>query len=422
MSIGTFDAWPLFVEFNGEGSLYDPKAYDIPMTMNPMVEQWIKFFTGRGRDYFVRWLSRSTRYIPTFREILKEEGLPKDTVYLSMIESGFNTEAYSRAKAAGPWQFMPPTGKRFGLHIDGWVDERRDFIKATHAAAKYLKELYEQFGDWYLAWAGYNAGGGKMSKAISKYDTTSFFAMTDPKKRYLRAETKNYVPKLIAAAIIAKSPKRFGFTDVGWEQPFDFELVSVDGPLDLKVAAQAAGCDVDTMREMNPALKHGVVPPGKPYELRIPRGTHDAFIAKLPEVKTKIVYKTHDGHRGESLAVIASRYGSSVELIREQNRLGDTTRLKHAQDLVIPLVPGKAPKIIEDPEAQPRVATHPKVATASVAASELPPADGVVEVASGDSLWSISQKFGVTVQDLKHWNNITNHHALQIGQKVRVKE
>lgn len=422
LSIGEFSVWPLFVEYNGDGGLFDPKAYDIPMTMNPMVEQWIKFFTGRGREYFHRWLARSTRYIPPFRDILKEEGLPVDTVYLSMIESGFNAQAFSRAKASGPWQFMSGTGKRFGLRIDGWIDERRDFIKATHAAARYLKELHTQFGDWYLAWAGYNAGGGKMNKAVRKYDTKDFFEMTSDKRRYLRAETKNYVPKLIAAAVIAKSPKRFGFTDVAFLHPWEFDTIEVDGPVDLRFAAQAAGCDLDTMREMNSALKHGVTPPGQKYNLRIPRGSREQFLAKLAEVapKTKTEYRVHSGRRGESVASIASRYGSTVELVREKNELGDATKLKYAQEIIVPLVPGIKAKIIKDDPEPVRVA-KPKTATA-VAASEPPPADGVHVVANGDNLWAISQKYGCSVQDLKEWNGINNHHALQIGQRLKVKE
>jgi len=317
---------------------------------------------------------------------------------------------------------MSGTGKRFGLRIDGWVDDRRDWVKATHAAGKYLKELHAQFGDWYLAWAGYNAGGGKMNKAVRKYDTKDFFEMTTNKRRYLRAETKNYVPKLIAAAIIAKSPKRFGFTDVEFQRPWEFDTIEVDGPVDLRFAAEAAGTDLDTMREMNSALKHGVTPPGQKYMLRIPRGTHDAFLAKLAEAtpKTKVEYRVYNGKRGESVAAIASRYGSSLELVREKNNLGDATRLKYAQEVLVPVIPGVKPKVINDPE--PQRAAKPGKPAVTAAASEAPPADGIHVVANGDNLWAISQKYGCSVQDLKEWNGINNHHALQIGQRLKVKE
>lgn len=410
--------WPMFVEYAGADGLYNPKDYDIPLEMHPMVEQWLKFFTGRGREYFVRWLGRSTRYIPMFHAILKEHGLPLDTVYLSMIESGFYSQAFSRAKAAGPWQFMSYTGKRFGLKIDGWVDERRDWMKATHAAAQYLKELHKQFGHWYLAWAGYNAGGGKMSRAISKYDTKDWWELVAPKHRYLKAETKNYVPKLIAAAILAKSPRRFGFTDIEWQKPFDFETIDVEGPLDLKYVAQAAGCDYEQLREMNSALKHGITPP-RSYPLRVPRGTKELVAAKLPELvpKTAVTYSSHQGRRGENLAGIAARYGSTADLIREQNRLGAITRLSRAQELLVPLLPGKTPRIVEDEPV--RVAKQPKpAATAPVVASS----DAAsYAVQPGDSLWSIAQTHGVSVDELKKWNKIRNHRGLQVGQTLKTK-
>lgn len=422
--------WPMFVEYAGSDGLYDPAAYDIPIEMHPMVETWLKFFTGRGREYFVRWLGRSTRYIPMFHTILKQHGLPLDTVYLSMIESGFYSQAFSRAKAAGPWQFMSYTGKRFGLKIDGWVDERRDWMKATHAAAEYLKELKGQFGHWHLAWAGYNAGGGKMSRAISKYDTKDFWELVIPKRRYLKPETKNYVPKLIAAAILAKSPKRFGFTDIEWQQPFDFEEINVEGPLDLKYVAQAAGCDYDYLRELNSALKHGITPP-RSYPLRVPRGTKELVQAKLPELvpKTAVTYSTHQARRGESLATIAARYGSTADLIREQNRLGGVTRLKHGQELLIPLLPGKTPRPVEEEPV--RVAKQPKAAASSPLASNGATSNAAVAAAvsgeasyvvqAGDSLWSIAQTHGVTVDDLKKWNRIRNHRGLQVGQTLKTK-
>src|SRR2546425_9880919 len=184
--------------------------YDIPVELNDAVVAYIRFFQTDAREHFAKWLSRSTRYIPMMRKVLEREGLPLDLVYLAMIESGFSAYAYSFAKAAGPWQFVVGTSRRYGLLTDFWVDERRDPDKATVAAAKYLKDLRARFhGDWYLAWAGYNAGEGKISRAIRNEKTTDFWRMMG-KGRTLRAETKHYVPKLIAAALIAKHPERFG--------------------------------------------------------------------------------------------------------------------------------------------------------------------------------------------------------------------
>jgi membrane-bound lytic murein transglycosylase D len=332
-----------------------------------------------------------------------------------MIESGFNVGAFSRAKAAGPWQFMSHTGKRFGLRIDSWIDERRDYIKATHAAAQYLKELYDQFGQWYLAWAGYNAGGGKMTKAIGRYNTNDFFEIV--KGRYLRPETKNYVPKLIAAAIIAKSPKRFGFNDIDFERPWEFETRTVEGPFDLKLCAQALGYDYDELRELNGGLKHGLIPPGQKYELRVPREIAAAFTAKVEQMRPKYTFKTYNARRGESLTAIASRYASSIDLVRAQNNLGDVTRLKHSQELVVPVIAGKKP--VEVKEAPVAKATQPKPVAVAAAAVTLSGDEYLV--VPGDSLWSISQKCGTDVQTLKRINHITNHRGLQAGQKIKLR-
>jgi membrane-bound lytic murein transglycosylase D len=410
--------WPMFVEYDGKSGLFDPKDYDIPLTMHPMVEQWMKFFTGSGREYFNRWLARSTRYVPVFREILKQHNLPQDTVYLSMIESGFHVRAFSRAKAAGPWQFMSYTGKRFGLKIDPWVDERRDWVKATHAAADYLKELYGQFGNWYLAWAGYNAGGGKMSRAVAKYNSKDFFELV--KGRYLHPETKNYVPKLIAAAIIAKSPRRYGFTEVEWQKPFDYDTVEVEGGTDLRYAAKALDIETDTLFEMNSALKYGITPPGQKWLVRVPRTDKATFLAKLNELlpKTKPSFRVHVARRGEALTGIAAAYGSSVEAIREQNRLSADVRLMRGQELLIPIIAGMTPKAAPKAESvvsAARVAQVPAPVTERQASK-----DGRYTVQPGDSLWSISQSFGCTVADLKKANGISNHRGLQAGQNIKI--
>ena len=177
-----------------------------PIVQNPYVQKWLDFFTvnKRGRRTFEKWMARSTRYIPIIKPILQEHGMPEDLIYLSMIESGFNPRAYSHAHAVGPWQFIRATGKRYGLNVEFWIDERRDIYKSTHAAARYLKDLYTMFGSWYLAAAAYNAGEGKVLRAVKRDQTRDFWKL-ERNKRNFRAETRNYVPKIIAAAIIAKT-------------------------------------------------------------------------------------------------------------------------------------------------------------------------------------------------------------------------
>ncbi|MFQ6078602.1 MAG: lytic transglycosylase domain-containing protein, partial [Thermodesulfobacteriota bacterium] len=221
-----------------EGGVAGEPAFDIPIIINGKVEQFIKYYQTRGRKVFSRWLARSRRYIPLMKELLREKGLPEDLVYLALIESGYNPRAYSRRKAMGLWQFRYHTGKRYGLKVDWWIDERRDPVKSTIAAAGYLKHLYDRFECWYLAAAGYNAGEGKILGAIKRYKTEDFWELT--RYRYLKRETKNFIPRIIAAALIAKSPEDYGFSDISYEEPIRFETVKVPDATDLRVVAAAS--------------------------------------------------------------------------------------------------------------------------------------------------------------------------------------
>ena len=191
--------------------------FDIPIVINAKVEEFVQFFQTTLKNRFSGWLGRSAKYIPSMKTLLKENGLPEDLVYLALIESGFNPYAYSRSKAMGPWQFIYLTGKRYGLKVTGWVDERRDPEKSTIAAAKYLKDLYDMFECWYLAAAGYNAGENKIVKAMKRYQTEDFWELA--KYTYLKKETRDYVPQMIAAALIAKDPEQYGFTSIEYEEP-----------------------------------------------------------------------------------------------------------------------------------------------------------------------------------------------------------
>lgn len=199
--------------------LSDVPLPDVPLVLNMQVEKWMNYFQGSGRKYFTLWLARSSRYVPMMKQILRENGLPEGLIYLSMIESGFRPYAYSRARAVGPWQFMKFTGERYGLKVTYWIDERMDPEKSTIAAAQHLKDLYDEFNHWYLAAAGYNAGSGKINRAIHRYGTEDFWEMSQKKHRYLKPETKNYVPKLLAASLLASDPAKYGFTDIEYQEP-----------------------------------------------------------------------------------------------------------------------------------------------------------------------------------------------------------
>ncbi len=296
--------------------------FDIPIVVNAQVEKWMEYFQGRGRKYYLLWLTRSERYIPMMKKILRENGLPEDLVYLAMIESGFKPYAYSRARASGPWQFIKGTGRMYGLRTTFWIDERRDPEKSTIAAAQHLKDLYDQFNSWYLAASAYNAGAGKISKAIQKYSTEDFWEMSLSKHRYLRPETKDYVPKLIAAALMAKSPERYGFTNLQFEPPLEYDKVQVPEPTEIGKVAEALKIDTQTLLDLNPELLRGVTPPGMPdYELNIPKDFREKFIAAYPAIRSAsaVTVARHVAKRGETLSSIARKYGVNAEAITTFN-------------------------------------------------------------------------------------------------------
>ena len=258
--------------YGAEHLKLDNLYFDIPVVYNKQTRKWIKYFTTRGRKLFTRYSGRAGRYAPVLSKILNEMGMPRDLIYLAMAESGFYNNAKSWAKAVGPWQFMPRTGKNFGLKINWYVDERRDPIKATKAAATYLSRLYKEFNSWEIAMAGYNAGEGKMRRAIKRYKTKSFWKII--KGRYLKPETKNYVPKIMALAIIGKNLKAFGFEDsIEFKEHLDFDEVQVKGNSDLFKISQTLNVDFDALKILNPELRRWQTPDQKEnYSLRIPAG------------------------------------------------------------------------------------------------------------------------------------------------------
>jgi membrane-bound lytic murein transglycosylase D len=393
--------------------------YDIPVELNDAVVAYIRFFQTDAREHFSRWLARSTRYIPMMRQVLEKQGLPLDLVYLSMIESGFSAYAYSFARAAGPWQFVVGTSKRYGLVTDFWVDERRDPYKSTIAAAKYLKGLQERFhGDWYLAWAGYNAGEGKISRAIRKEKTTDFWRMMG-KGRTLRAETKHYVPKLIAAALIAKHPERFGF-HVEYEQPPEVEEAQVPDATDLHVIAKAAGISFEQLHDLNPELRRFCTPPGG-WTMKLPKGTRGQFLAEYEKLgpSERLSFVEHRVEKGEPLAKIARAYGVTEAAILRTNGIKSYRQIKVGSVLVVPARGLLAGSKLEDRRLQGRAVA--KVAVQPVA---LRKAGTVYTVQPGDSLWTIAAKFSTTVDKLKRLNGLTGRRArsLQVGQTIAVRE
>ena len=264
--------------------------YNIPIVYNEDVEAYINLFQTRLRERFSTWLARSGQYVPMMQKILKKNDLPEDLAFLPLIESGFNPKAYSKAKAAGPWQFIPPTGKHYGLRVNKWIDERRDPVKSTVAAASYLKNLYGMFQSWALSLASYNAGEGRISRAMTKTQAEDFWELKE--SDHIHDETKNYVPKFMAASIIAKDPEKYGFF-IDYHAPLVYDEVGVPTATSLKTIARAAGVSVDKIKFYNPELKLDTTPPNYPgYRLKVPPGTRETVAASLvSKNKVKVAKK-----------------------------------------------------------------------------------------------------------------------------------
>ncbi|WNG60350.1 LysM peptidoglycan-binding domain-containing protein [Archangium gephyra] len=441
---------PLITDLsNFDVARVQPK-YDIPVEMQPLVAQYIQFFQGPGRKWFRKWVSRSTRYLPMMQPILEAQGLPRDTVYLAMIESGFSPTAYSWAHASGPWQFISSTGRQYGLHQDFWVDERRDPIKATYAAARYLKDLYKELGHWYLAWAGYNTGSGRVRRLVERHGTGDFWVISAEKG--LATETKHYVPKLIAAALIAKHPAAFGFSEneFVYEQALSFDEVKLTDATDLDVIARSAGVSVVDVQELNPELRRWCTPPASaknPYVLRLPHGTAPRFAENFPRIapKDRLTFRIHKVKRGDTLSQIALTYGTAPEAILQMNQLKSVKTLRLNAELVIPVPAGRGGVKTDGDSALARKVAQARRSGVTVLRPEDevpagtprgPVATGPIKtetlngrkritygVQSGDSLWAIAQRFQVNVDDVRKWNNLTvraSKKALKVGSVLYV--
>ncbi len=388
------------------------REFDIPIVINAKVEQFIQYFQTRGRKVFSNWLARSERYIPFMRSLLKESGLPEDLVYLALIESGFNPYAYSRAKASGPWQFIYLTGKRYGLLSNWWIDERRDPEKSTLAAAKYLKDLYDMFECWYLAAAGYNAGERKIATAMKRYRTEDFWELT--KHRYLKRETKDYVPQIIAAALIAKDPEKYGFFDIEYQEPLRYEKVKVPEVTDLRLIAQACEATLDEIKELNPELSRWCTPPNFPdYEIKIPFGKKDLFSKNFVNLYSgeKFQFKTHLVKKGDTFPKIAKLYRVDLEPILEMNRLNKKSRLSAGMNLLIPLPKDQGPKpdrVVRKKSGETDLRPKP-VQTMTYT------------IKKGDTLWSIANEMGVNLGALSRWNNLYPEKKLMPGDKLKIQ-
>ncbi|HSB06879.1 MAG TPA: LysM peptidoglycan-binding domain-containing protein [Thermodesulfobacteriota bacterium] len=384
--------------------------FDIPIVMNEKVEHFIQYFQTAAKTRFSNWLARSEKYIPFMRNVLRENGLPEDLVYLALIESGFNPYAYSRSKASGPWQFIYLTGRRYGLKANWWIDERRDPEKSTIAAAKYLKDLYDMFECWYLAAAGYNAGEYKIATAMKRYRTEDFWELT--KYRFLKQETKDYVPQMIAAALIAKDPEAYGFTEIEYQEPLRYEKVKVPALMDLQLIAKTAEIAVEELKDLNPELLRWCTPADDPeYEIKIPYGKRDVFLKNFETLQPidKSLFRTHIVKKGETLPRIARLYRVEIDPLLEINRIKKTSRLFPGMNLLIPI-----PK---SQDVKPTVKPKKTDGEAQDSKSQ----EMIYMIKKGDSLWSISSELGINIGALSRWNDLHPEKKLMPGDKLKIK-
>ena len=344
-STGNKDAraeYPLSISAHLNGSIFNNEqissSEDMPQYILDRAALYLESFTTSGRELFQQWLDQSMPHMFLIKRILREEGLPEDLAFLPIIESGFNVNARSRAKATGMWQFMAATGAHYGLEVNGWIDERRDPVKSTRAAARHLKDLYETFGSWPLALASYNAGSGKIKRVLDGSSSSTFWEIGQ--NSALAAETRNYIPKFMAAIIIARNPEAFGFTFM--EVPtFQYDLLEVPAGMDIRTVTERSGISLGLIRSINPELRGNIIPLSEPtYVLRLPRGIGTVFLENfdglLPD--KRVVYNEYKVKKGDSVYKIAKKFKSTVSSIRKANKLSKKSRIVSGKTILVPVV------------------------------------------------------------------------------------
>lgn len=369
---------------------------DLTIELNDAVLSCIELYQGSLREWFEAALGRGGRYLPRIREVFSSQGLPQDLAYVALVESAFKTGALSRARAKGMWQFIPDTGRRFGLDQDWWVDERSSPEKATQAAARYLKTLHGLFGDWNLALAAYNAGEGAILRAMDREGTSDFWELA--RTRYLARETKNYVPMIHAAIVVAKALDKYGF-EVTPELLLTCDSVLVTGAVDLRLVAECGGFGLDQIQLLNPELRRLATPAGRTFPLKVPAGAGPAVrqcIDAIPPEK-RVTFRTHVVARGETLFALSRRYGSRPQAIAEANGLGPGRPLARGAELIIPIDPRSSAAGLGGARA---------ADSARDSISEPAPVRVSYRVKPGDTLARIASRFRTSISNLRSWNRL----------------
>jgi membrane-bound lytic murein transglycosylase D len=395
-----------------------PPLPRVPLDINGRVAGQINFFTNKGRKVMMRWMERAAYVFPRIRPILQDEGIPEEVMYLAMIESGLNPQAYSYAHAAGIWQFIPSTGRIFGLDVDRTYDERLHLEEATRAACRYLRALYEEFGDWYLVFAAYNCGEARVEKEIQRSRTRDYWGLSR-----LPRQTRNYVPAYLATRSICEDPVRFGFPKRPEEIPFACENVWVDDSYRLEDIAHAAGCDEYLTRDLNPEYVRGVTPGKRKTLIRLPGKPRDGWEAQIASMPRTVLPEiaVHKVRKGETLKTIARKYGVSVDDIRSlaQNRRL-SNKLKAGQTITIPLqiTPNAPPTQVASAQQVPLTADAKTAATkpeSAVLSHEI-----IYTVHRGESIGQIARQLGIDPAEICRQNVIKNPSKIYPGQKLKI--
>jgi membrane-bound lytic murein transglycosylase D len=359
---------------------------DLPLMMTDEVASYINYFSTRGRGTLESALARGGQYREMIETTLKREGIPQDLIYLAQAESGFHPLAVSRAGARGMWQFMASRGRAYGLERNWWVDERQDPQKSTVAAAKHLHDLYNEFGDWYLAMAAYNSGPGTVQSAVKRTGYADFWQLY--KRNVLPKETRNYVPIILAVTIMAKNPQQYGLEDVVAEKPLPFDSVKIDYPVDLRLVAECVDESVSTLQQLNPSLLRLTTPKDEEFELHLPPGSKEHYLSSIAAIPPdmRVWWRYHNVASADTLASLARAYRTTRQAIAEANGLAQDEELQPESKLIIPVAPGK----------------HPAGEDAVAYSHRLT----VYKVRRADTVQSVADNFGVSPAMLRRWNHL----------------